>query len=230
MSFEIFHERLPWQPKLPCNFHKNFIYVIRTLSLILLWKISFLAQRVHVSEILRHFSQFYPTHSRLVYDPTGMILAVLYGDVPHMLHAKYQPNPPGGSGEEDFWRVFTIFGHGGHLEFPIKTILAIFRSPKAWMLHMKFGYRYIWPSGFRGEVVWKCGRTTEAYHTISSPGAFGSGELKMKMTKLLPLKMHPLTLSASMQQKAAVNFTITILKILWSTVSTVNVFHLCKEC
>ena len=41
---------------------------------------------------------------------------------------------------------------------------------------MKFGY--IWPSGFRGEVVVKCGRTTEASHTISSAGAFGSGELK----------------------------------------------------
>ena len=27
---------------------------------------------------------------------------VLYGVVPHMLSAKYQPNPPGGSGEEDF--------------------------------------------------------------------------------------------------------------------------------
>ena len=27
----------------------------------------------------------------------------------------------------------------------------IFRSPSAWMLHMKFGY--IWLSGFRGEVV-----------------------------------------------------------------------------
>ena len=26
-----------------------------------------------------------------------------------------------------------------------------FRSPSAWILHMKFGY--IWPSGFRGEVV-----------------------------------------------------------------------------
>ena len=38
-----------------------------------------------------------------------------------MLRAKYQPNPPGGSGEEDFGRVFTIFGHGGHLEFRIKT-------------------------------------------------------------------------------------------------------------
>ena len=32
-----------------------------------------------------------------------------------MLPAKYQPNPPGGSGEEDFRRVFTIFGHGGQL-------------------------------------------------------------------------------------------------------------------
>ena len=65
-------------------------------------QINFLAERVHVSEILRHFSQFYPTHSRLVYDPTGTILAILYGEVPHMLPAKYQPNPPGGSGEEDF--------------------------------------------------------------------------------------------------------------------------------
>ena len=50
-----------------------------------------------------------------------------------------------------FKGFFTIFGHGGHLEFRIKTILAIFRSPSAWMLHIKFGY--IWPSGFRGEVV-----------------------------------------------------------------------------
>ena len=63
---------------------------------------SFLAQRVHVSKILHHFSQFYPTHLRLVYDPTGMILAILHREVPHKLPAKYQPNPPGGSGEEDF--------------------------------------------------------------------------------------------------------------------------------
>ena len=81
MSFKFFHERLPWQPKLPCNFHKN-LYVIRTLFLIFLWKISFLAQRVHVPEILRHFSQFYPTHSRLVYDPTGTILAIYIGRCP----------------------------------------------------------------------------------------------------------------------------------------------------
>ena len=97
------------------------MYVIRTLSLIFLWKISFLAQKVHVSEILRHFSQLNPTQSRLVYDPTGMILAILYSKVPHMLPAKYQPNPPGGSGEEVIWMVFTIYGHGGHLEFQTMT-------------------------------------------------------------------------------------------------------------
>ena len=46
------------------------------------------------------FFQLYPTHSRSVYDPTEMILAVLYSMVPHMLHAKYQPNWHSGSGEE----------------------------------------------------------------------------------------------------------------------------------
>ena len=121
MSFEIFHERLPWQPKLQCNFHKNFIYVIRTLSLIFLWKISSLAQRVHVSEILHNFSQLYPTHSRLVYDPSGTILAILYSEVSHMLPTKYQPNQPGGSGVEVIWMVFTIYRHGGRLEFQIMT-------------------------------------------------------------------------------------------------------------
>ena len=46
------------------------------------------------------FIPIYPTQSRLVYDPTEMILAILYREVPHMLPAKYKPNPPGGSGEE----------------------------------------------------------------------------------------------------------------------------------
>ena len=35
--------------------------------------------------------------------------------------AKYQPNLPGGSGEEVINMVFTIYGHGGHLEFRIMT-------------------------------------------------------------------------------------------------------------
>ena len=35
-----------------------------------------------------------------IYDPTGTILAILYREVPHMLHAKYQPNQGSDSGEE----------------------------------------------------------------------------------------------------------------------------------
>ena len=32
-----------------------------------------------------------------------------------MLHTKFRGNWPAGSGEEDFLRVFTIYGRGGHL-------------------------------------------------------------------------------------------------------------------
>ena len=32
-----------------------------------------------------------------------------------MLHTKFLENRPAGSGEEDFLRVLTIYGRGGHL-------------------------------------------------------------------------------------------------------------------
>ena len=32
-----------------------------------------------------------------------------------MLHTKFRGNRPAGSGEEDFCRVFTIYGRGSHL-------------------------------------------------------------------------------------------------------------------
>ena len=32
-----------------------------------------------------------------------------------MLHTKFRGNRPAGSGEEDFFNIFTIYGHGGHL-------------------------------------------------------------------------------------------------------------------
>ena len=40
-----------------------------------------------------------------------------------MLHTKSQGHRPSGSGEEDFLRVFTIYGHGGHLGHVTKAIL-----------------------------------------------------------------------------------------------------------
>ena len=69
---------------------------------------------------------------------------------------------------------------------------------------MKFGCNR--PSSFRGEVVCNCGRTTdrrrttEPAYTISSPGAFGSGELKIPQDTLshllTPLKLKPEKLDA----------------------------------
>ena len=32
-----------------------------------------------------------------------------------MLYAKFHDNRTSGCGEEDFFKVFTIYGHGGHL-------------------------------------------------------------------------------------------------------------------
>ena len=66
-----------------------------------------------------------------------------------MLHTKFQGHRPFGSGEEDFFKVFTIYGHGGHLGHVTWTSLTNFRSPIPWRLHMKFGFD--WPSDFGEE-------------------------------------------------------------------------------
>ena len=44
---------------------------------------------------IRNFASFFPNLPH-------PLEACLYREVPYMLPAKYQPNPPGGSGEEDF--------------------------------------------------------------------------------------------------------------------------------
>ena len=66
-----------------------------------------------------------------------------------MLHTKFRENRPTGSGEEDFLRVFTIYGHGGHLGHVTKVPRTNFRSPYPRRLHIKFGFD--WPSGFGEE-------------------------------------------------------------------------------
>ena len=49
-----------------------------------------------------------------------------------MLQTKFLGNRPSGSGEEDFLRVCTIYGHGGHLGH-VTSIISInfhFNEPK----------------------------------------------------------------------------------------------------
>ena len=68
-----------------------------------------------------------------------------------MLHAKFQDHRTSGSREEDFFKVFTIYWHGGQLGHVTWTTYINFRSPFPRRLHIKFGFD--WPIGFRGEDV-----------------------------------------------------------------------------
>ena len=45
-----------------------------------------------------------------------------------MLHTKFQGHQSIGSGEEDFFKVFTIYGHGGHLGHVAQLICINFHS------------------------------------------------------------------------------------------------------
>ena len=53
-----------------------------------------------------------------------------------MLHTKFCGNRPAGSGEEDFLRVFTIYGRGGHLGHVTQMLRTNFRSPYPRRLHI----------------------------------------------------------------------------------------------
>ena len=65
-----------------------------------------------------------------------------------MLHARFQDHRTSGSGEI-FYKVFTIYGHGGHLGHVTCTIYIKF-FPTSQRIHMKFGID--WPIGFREDV------------------------------------------------------------------------------
>ena len=67
-----------------------------------------------------------------------------------MLHTKFHGNRPTDSTEEIFRRVFTTYGHGGHLGHVTQMPRINFRSPYPKRLHIKFGFD--WPSGFREDV------------------------------------------------------------------------------
>ena len=56
-----------------------------------------------------------------------------------MLHTKFHGNRPAGSGEEDFLRVFTIYGRGGHLGHVTSIMSSDFYFLLPESFHKKFG-------------------------------------------------------------------------------------------
>ena len=55
-----------------------------------------------------------------------------------MLHTKFREYQPAGSGE-DFYRVFTIYGHGGHLGHVTSIMSSDFHFLAPESFHTKFG-------------------------------------------------------------------------------------------
>ena len=62
-----------------------------------------------------------------------------------MLQTKFRENRPAGSGE-DFLRVFTIYGRGGHHGHVTQMPQTKYNLPYPRRLHIKFGFD--WQSGF----------------------------------------------------------------------------------
>ena len=95
-----------------------------------------------------------------------------------------------------FWRrsflsIFTIYGHGGHLNSRTMTIWTNFQSPINRRLQVKFEEN--WPRGFWGDVVQRCLRTD--WRTMEDGGKWSqqlilclwlTGELKNNMYFLFP--------------------------------------------
>ena len=63
-----------------------------------------------------------------------------------MLQTKFRENRPAGSGKEDSLRVFTIYGHGGHLGHVTRIMLINFHFLVPESFHTKFSSD--WPSSF----------------------------------------------------------------------------------
>ena len=68
-----------------------------------------------------------------------------------MLYTKFQGHQSIGSGEEDFFKVFTINGHGGHIGHVTQLICINFYSHSPTSFHMDFGSKS--PRCFREKQV-----------------------------------------------------------------------------
>ena len=56
-----------------------------------------------------------------------------------MLHTKFHGNQPAGSGEEDFLKSFTIYGHGSHLGHVTSIMASDFYFLVPESFHKKIG-------------------------------------------------------------------------------------------
>ena len=56
-----------------------------------------------------------------------------------MLHTNFQGHWSIGSGEEDFFKVFTIYGHGSQVGHVTQVICTNFHSHSPSTFHMNFG-------------------------------------------------------------------------------------------
>ena len=56
-----------------------------------------------------------------------------------MLHTKFCGNQPAGSGKENFCRVFTTYGRGGHLGHVTSIMSSDFHFLVSENFHRKFG-------------------------------------------------------------------------------------------
>ena len=90
-----------------------------------------------------------------------------------MLYTKFKGHQPAGFGEEDFWRVFTIYGHGSHVGHMTRIIWTnSFHQPneapyEIWLYFAQF-LRGCSKSVDDGQTD-DDGQTTEPAFIISSP-------------------------------------------------------------
>ena len=121
-----------------------------------------------------------------------------------MLHTKPQGHWPFGSGEEDFWRVFIIYGHGGHLghltrpreqlSFPHPTEapyeIWLWLAQRFWRrrpLKMVDGHR-------TADTRWRTDDGAYLYYKLTNEPK-GSGELKTYIKLLWQLQPHHCTIA-----------------------------------
>ena len=121
--------------------------------------------------------------------PREIIWTILVVLTYTMLHTKFQGHQSIGSGEEDFLRFLPYMG--------MAAILVMWPEPFEQVFVPPIPGGYIWNLVTIGpvvseeksfEIVDGRRRTTEPAYTISSPGAFGSGELKSSY--ILKLKIR----------------------------------------